>query len=107
MAEPRSAKAGTVRAMTANRLRDGVVVYLATDGRWTEELEEARIAESDEEAKALEEQAKEAIEAREVVGAYTIAVEIEDGVPGAISVRERIRAAHRTTLTKDWYDVPL
>jgi hypothetical protein len=28
-------------------------------------------------------------------------------VPVALSVRERIRAAHRTTLTKDWYDVPL
>jgi hypothetical protein len=25
----------------------------------------------------------------------------------ALSVRERIRASHRTTLTKDWYDVPL
>jgi hypothetical protein len=28
-------------------------------------------------------------------------------MPVATSVRERIRAAHRTTLTKDWYDVPL
>jgi hypothetical protein len=34
-------------------------------------------------------------------------VTLHDGVPVATSVRERIRAAHRTTLTKDWYDVPL
>jgi hypothetical protein len=34
-------------------------------------------------------------------------VALNDGVPVALSVRERIRAAHRTTLTKDWYDVPL
>jgi hypothetical protein len=34
-------------------------------------------------------------------------VDILDGVPVALSVRERIRASHRTTLTKDWYDVPL
>ena len=107
MAEPRSAKAGTTRAMTANRLEDGIVVYLAADGSWTEERETARGAETDEEAAALEEQAEKSVEAREVVAAYTIAVEIEDGVPVATSVRERIRAAHRTTLTKDWYDVPL
>ncbi|MFD0988248.1 DUF2849 domain-containing protein [Methyloligella solikamskensis] len=107
MAEPRSAKSGTIRAMTANRLEDGIVVYLAPDGSWTEELEKARIAETDEEVEALEEQTQKAVEAREVVGAYTIAVEVEDGVPTATSVRERIRAAHRTTLTKDWYDVPL
>jgi hypothetical protein len=34
-------------------------------------------------------------------------VALNDGVPVATSVRERIRASHRTTLTKDWYDVPL
>jgi hypothetical protein len=34
-------------------------------------------------------------------------VALHDGVPVALSVRERIRASHRTTLTKDWYDVPL
>ncbi|XSG80884.1 MAG: DUF2849 domain-containing protein [Methyloligella sp. ZOD6] len=107
MAEPRSAKAGTIQAMTANRLEDGIVVYLAPDGSWTEELEKARIAETEDEVNAMEEQAEKAVAAREVVGAYTIAVEIEDGEPVATSVRERIRAAHRTTLTKDWYDVPL
>jgi hypothetical protein len=31
----------------------------------------------------------------------------DDGAIDPLSVRERIRAAHRTTLTKDWYDVPL
>jgi hypothetical protein len=29
------------------------------------------------------------------------------GTVDPLSVRERIRAAHRTTLTEDWYDVPL
>jgi hypothetical protein len=34
-------------------------------------------------------------------------VAVRDGTVDPLSVRERIRAAHRTTLTKDWYDVPL
>jgi hypothetical protein len=34
-------------------------------------------------------------------------VAVEGDEVQALSVRERIRAAHRTTLTKDWYDVPL
>jgi hypothetical protein len=34
-------------------------------------------------------------------------VAVENGDVRALSVRERIRASHRTTLTKDWYDVPL
>ena len=34
-------------------------------------------------------------------------VALNDGAVDPLSVRERIRASHRTTLTKDWYDVPL
>jgi hypothetical protein len=44
---------------------------------------------------------------RKVVAVYPMDVAMQDGVPVALSVREKIRAAHRTTLTKDWYDVPL
>ena len=44
---------------------------------------------------------------RRVVAVYPMEVALHGGVPVATSVRERIRAAHRTTLTKDWYDVPL
>ena len=42
-----------------------------------------------------------------VMPGYPWYFEIKDGAVDALSVRERIRAAHRTTLTKDWYDVPL
>jgi hypothetical protein len=44
---------------------------------------------------------------RIVVAMYPMPVEIKDGAVDPLSVREKIRAAHRTTLTKDWYDVPL
>ena len=43
--------------VTANRLIDGIVVYLAPDGSWTEEIGRARIAETEDETKALEERA--------------------------------------------------
>ncbi len=93
--------------VTANRLRDGIVVYLASDGSWTEEISRARLAETEDEVAALEAQAAQAVKAREVVAVYPMDVALYDGAVDPLSVRERIRAAHRTTLTKDWYDVPL
>ena len=93
--------------VTANRLKDGIVVYLGSDGRWTEEIGHARIAETEDEVAALEAQAAEAVKARVVVAVYPMDVALNDGAVDPLSVRERIRASHRTTLTKDWYDVPL
>ncbi len=93
--------------VTANRLVDGIVVYLASDGSWTEEIERARIASTEDETQALEAQAEKAVKDRIVVAMYAMSVEIKDGAVDPLSVREKIRAAHRTTLTKDWYDVPL
>ena len=94
--------------VTANRLTDGVVVYLSADGVWTEEIANARVADDEAETKALEAIAENAVRERIVVGPYPMPVALkDDGAIDPISVRERIRAAHRTTLTKDWYDVPL
>jgi hypothetical protein len=93
--------------VTANRLVDGIVVYLAPDGSWTEEIARARIAATEDETQALESQAEQAVKDRIVVAMYAMPVEIKDGAVDPLSVRERIRASHRTTLTKDWYDVPL
>jgi hypothetical protein len=93
--------------VTANRLLDGIVVYLAPDGSWTEQLAHARLAKTEEETKALEAEAAKAVKDRKVVAVYPMEVANQNGRLVALSVRERIRAAHRTTLTKDWYDVPL
>ena len=93
--------------VTANRLTDGVVVYLAADEKWTEAIANARVADTEEETKALEAIAENAVRERLVVAVYPMAVALKDGAIDPLSVRERIRAAHRTTLTKDWYDVPL
>jgi hypothetical protein len=93
--------------ITANRLTDGIVVYLSSDGSWTEQIAKARLADTEEETKALEAEAGEAVKQRRVVAAYPMEVAVKDGAIDPLSVRERIRASHRTTLTKDWYDVPL
>jgi IMP dehydrogenase/GMP reductase len=93
--------------VTANRLVDGIVVYLAPDGGWVEELARAWLADTEEQTKELERVAAKAVAERRVVAVYPMEVDILEGVPVALSVRERIRASHRTTLTKDWYDVPL
>lgn len=94
--------------VTANRLNDGIVVYLAPGGGWTEALADAARAETDEDLKTLEAAAEAAERERLVVAVYSIPVELkDDGTVDPISVRERIRASHRTTLTEDWYDVPL
>jgi hypothetical protein len=93
--------------VTANRLFDGIVVYLASGGGWTEEIARARIAETEDETKALEEEAAKDVKARKVVAVYPMEVALVDGAVDPLSVREKIRASHRTTLTKDWYDVPL
>ena len=94
--------------VTANRLNDGIVVYLAPDGAWTEDIAEAARAATDDDIKALEAAAEIAVQERLVVGVYPMPIGIkDDGSVDPISVRERIRASHRTTLTKDWYDVPL
>ncbi|MEG6508587.1 DUF2849 domain-containing protein [Methyloligella sp. 2.7D] len=101
-------KAGdTVQALTANRLSDGIVVYLDGQGGWTEDMAKARFAEDDETLQQMQGIADKAVADRLVVEVYPIGVMIEDEGPVALSVRERIRAAHKTTLTKDWYDVPL
>ena len=93
--------------VTANRLTDGIVVYLASEGGWTEEIGRARLAETEDEIKALEAEAAKDVAARKVVAVYPMDVAVRDGTVDPLSVRERIRAAHRTTLTKDWYDVTL
>ena len=93
--------------VTANRLTDGIVVYLAPDGSWVEDIARARIASTENETKALEDVAAKDVKARKVVAVYPMEVALVDGAVDPLSVREKIRASHRTTLTKDWYDVPL
>ena len=87
-----------MQMVTANRLADGVVVFLAADGDWLERIEDGAVAAGKEEAAALLAQAERTERERRVVAPYLIEVECAGGrVTGAKRLRERIRAAGPTT----------
>jgi len=83
----------TLQAITANRLTDGQVVYLRDDDRWSERIQEAIVADSDDLAKTLLELAKRAVTQRLIVDPYLFAVSVEDGRIVPLGRREQIRAA--------------
>ncbi len=88
------------QAVTANRLSDGEVVYLAPDGQWSEHLDDCRTADDKAESEVMMEAGGRAEKARVVVGAYLFEVECaprpERGAEGKTvrpaQLREAIRA---------------
>ena len=87
----------TLTAITANRLSDGAVVYLADGGAWREALACCRLAETEDERKAMEETARWAAQANIVVAPYAIDVVVEPGTgPRPARLRESIRAVGPT-----------
>lgn len=61
--------------ITANRLGDGLVIFLTADG-WSADINDATVAESKEQTQALLALAEQ--DAGRVVGPYEIAVERQD-----------------------------
>jgi len=78
--------------VTANRLGDGRVVWLAEDGAWREDARAARVFVGAEAEQGLAAGAA-AEQARAVVGAYAVTVAATPRGPWPTSMRERIRAA--------------
>ena len=78
------------KVVTANRLRDGVVIYRAPGGAWTEDLAGAEVVEGEAALGALA--AAQADESTGV-GAYLMDVDASDGVrpDGRAKLRETIR----------------
>jgi hypothetical protein len=79
------------KVMTANRLRDGDVVFLTRSGAWNEKIDEAVLALEPQAIAALEARAKEAVKANIVTGEYLFDAERIDGKIKAAHIRERIR----------------
>ncbi|TCZ63081.1 DUF2849 domain-containing protein [Roseicella aquatilis] len=76
---------------TANRLRDGRVVWLAAGGAWAGRLAEARVFPPEEAAAGLA-LAQAGERAQQVVGAYGTEVALRGGLPVPVKFRERLRA---------------
>ncbi len=79
------------RIVTANRLDDGLVVYLNGAG-WSGRIGDARVARAEEDAAALLAEAEGPGQALRVVDPYLIEVTREGVVPRPVSHRETIRA---------------
>jgi hypothetical protein len=78
--------------LTANRLRDGEVVYWAA-GRWATAFGEAQVFGDDVAAKAALKAADTSVQDRTVVSPYLFDVRLEGGALRPVKEREIIRAA--------------
>ena len=82
--------------ITANRLTDGLVVFLAADGGWSEDFHKGAVIEDPAaKARALDVAAK-AADANLVVDPYPIELELRAGHLAPKALRERIRATGPT-----------
>jgi sulfite reductase (NADPH) hemoprotein beta-component len=92
MSTPAKAKPATAPLVfTANRLRDGRVVWLADVGLWVEAVADARIF-PPAEAEAGLALARQGERSQQVVGVYGTDVALQAGRPVPLKFRERLRA---------------
>jgi hypothetical protein len=86
---------GELHVASANRLVDGVVVFLDDAGQWVQRLDRAAVARDECGAEILLERAK--AEAFGVIDPFLVAVaEDDEGTLQPLSLREKIRASGLT-----------
>jgi hypothetical protein len=78
--------------ITANRLRDGIAVFMTRSGDWSEVIDDAVLALEPQAAAALEARAKADEKKTVVTGSYLIDAERLEGRVRATHIRERMRA---------------
>ena len=78
--------------VTANRLRDGIAVFMTRSGDWSETIDDAALALEPEAAAALEARAKDDEKKTIVTGSYLVDAERLEGRVRASHIRERMRA---------------
>ncbi len=82
----------SAKAMTANLLRDGDVVYLTAADTWSLWLRDAAVVHDQSGEAGLEASAKQAEKDRVVIGPYLMDVAESAAGPRPIGTREKIRA---------------
>ena len=97
MSQRNSSKAGEV-VLTANRLSDGVAIFLGPDGEWVEDVRAARVEEGEDGHAVLEAIGAEHEANGIAIGAYLIDIAYDaDGAICPTIYRERIRAQGPST----------
>ena len=86
------------QVVTANRLRVGDVVYLASYDAWVHDIGRAIVARDAQQLVALEARAERAVADQLVVGVYAIDVDENGGAAKPLSVKEHIRASGGPTI---------
>lgn len=85
-----------MKVMTANRLNDGIAVWLAADHSWSETIDAAEVADTPETVEKLSRAGTAAFLKDEVVDIDLIDIELVDDAIVPVRLRERIRAAGPT-----------
>ncbi|HEY9548852.1 MAG TPA: DUF2849 domain-containing protein [Kiloniellaceae bacterium] len=96
MNQHKSPKKVSLQVVTANRLRQGDVVYLTASATWSHHLNDGRATGDKTVLEAMLAKAAEDVAARLVVAPYAFEVVEIDGVLQPLSTRETIRAAGPT-----------
>jgi Protein of unknown function (DUF2849) len=89
----RGGRGAALKAVTANRLADGLVVYLTDGGQWSEQIDAARVADGKDAAALMLADAERDVANCRVVSAYLIDVaRVPGGALRPSTYREQIRA---------------
>jgi len=80
------------KVLTANRLTDGISVWLGANGEWTVSLKEAFLARHDDAVAAITAAGDQALADNRVVDVNVIEIEETEHGPRPFRLRERIRA---------------
>lgn len=88
----------SAQMVTANRLHDGIVVYLAKGGSWATQFADGELLRDKSAADAALVAAEGEVKASRIVGPYLIDVALEEGAPRPTNTREHIRASGRPTV---------
>jgi hypothetical protein len=88
----KAAKAGPQKAITANRLSDGLVVFLSESGEWSLAIDDARLVTDGPDLEEAVAYGKAQEAARVVVDPYPIDIDNINEKPVPARFRERIRA---------------
>ena len=94
----KAAKEGPAKVITANDLRDGLVVFLTLGGGWSHDIAEARVIDDGPDLESASIYAKAQHDARIIVEPYPIDVTVTGGVPIPQRLREKIRADRGPTI---------
>ncbi len=87
-----------LQLVTANRLNDGLVVFLNESGDWTESIDRAKLVKSKEDAESLlKERSSTGDDA--IIEPYLIDVEIVEGTIAPVRYREKLRGLGPTVRT--------